>query len=736
MESELSALRERRMSELEARAEMKESELNELRSRMMRLREDFQYNLNLLDERDSELERYDVLSARAASEAVVAAQRLREEQLATSEAVSEAKRWQQRAAELETHHVKRTADMREALQGERFAREEALLRQQEEFDSHKRTLMRQISERDKLLETQRSDLLDAAAEEVRRAHDKATVKSEGDFAMAAGHEVKISSLERQVATLRERARLSEEEAVAARSAREQFQASLQTAIKEHGANMRQKEELIAELEEKYASAERKVSRGAEDAEAAASAAAAAVNLAEAAAEDVRNEAAAFQLRRDAEHAAECSALKTRADVLLRRAEVAERAVEETRAAAAVSCRELEERLVEAIESAATAEKRHESRKAIDADRSDNEKQQILKQLDLSRKDLAAAQQREESLRALMDEHLKELSSVKAQLAASQERAHLESRATANSKLQADVALEGKESAALLKAAETNRMLQMKCIDLEERLIKAEKSVNTAVSAQNASEAELEITRRCLSVRSAASQDAMVLADLFDVSPRKESDDELKELSQDEDLARENLRLRSSIEAMRVEMETLQQSFSDPSSRLVTSSSPESTRGNRTSLNQKFQGIPPHDVNTSGGSGSVPEFGASPKDLIVELELARSDVRRLTLDKERLLEMSNTLRAELEFSTRATSEGDESEGDRVDTVELKHKSVFASVGLTMSGSQIKKGSVGRVFNKSSERSATSQKTHLKSTQQRVLQRRAVRNWNVRGDGDET
>ena len=72
------------MSELEARAEMKESELNELRSRMMRLREDFQYNLNLLDERDSELERYDVLSARAASEAVVAAQRLREEQLATS----------------------------------------------------------------------------------------------------------------------------------------------------------------------------------------------------------------------------------------------------------------------------------------------------------------------------------------------------------------------------------------------------------------------------------------------------------------------------------------------------------------------------------------------------------------------------------------------------------------------------------------------------------------------------
>lgn len=724
------------MAELEAHVEKKESELNELRSRMTRLREDFQYNLNLLDERDSELERYDVLSARAASDAAVAAQRLREAHLATSEAVSEAKRWQQRAAELEAHHVQRAAEMREELQGERLAREEALFRQQEEFDSHKRTLMRQISERDKLLETQRSDLLDAAAEEVRRARDKAIVKSEGDVAMAAGQEVKISSLERQVATLRERARLSEEEAVAAGSAREQLEVSLKTATKEYGANMRQKEALIAELEEKYASAERKAARGAEDAEAAASAAAAAVNLAEAAAEDIRNEAAAFQLRRDAEHAAECAALNTRSDVLLRRAEVAERAVEEIRAAAAVSRRELEERLVEAIENAATAEQRHESRKALDVDKAENEKQQILKQLDLSRKDLAAAQQREVSLRTLMDEHLKELSSVKAQLAASQERAHMDSRATVNSKLQAYVALDGKESAALMEAAETNRMLKMKCKYLEERLIKAEESVNTAVSAQNASEAELEITRRCLSVRSVASQDVMVLADLFDVSTRRESDVELKQLSEGEDLARENVRLRSSIEAMRMEMETLQQSFFDPSNRMVTSSSPETTRGNSTSLAQKFQDIPPHDVNSSGGRGSVPEFGVSPKDLIVELELARSEVRRLTLDKERLLEMSNTLRAELEFSTRATSEGAESEGDKVDTAALKHKSVFASVGLTMSGSQIQKSSVERVFNKASERSTTSQKAQLKSTQQRVLQRRAVRNWNVRGDGDET
>ena len=51
-EREVTAMRERRMSELEERVERRETELSELRGRMHQLREDFQYNLTLLDERD------------------------------------------------------------------------------------------------------------------------------------------------------------------------------------------------------------------------------------------------------------------------------------------------------------------------------------------------------------------------------------------------------------------------------------------------------------------------------------------------------------------------------------------------------------------------------------------------------------------------------------------------------------------------------------------------------------
>ena len=81
-ESELMALRSRRVSDLESRVERGATELAELRSRMHQLREDFQYNLNLLDERDGELDRYDEQFELSATEAEDAARQVREALLA------------------------------------------------------------------------------------------------------------------------------------------------------------------------------------------------------------------------------------------------------------------------------------------------------------------------------------------------------------------------------------------------------------------------------------------------------------------------------------------------------------------------------------------------------------------------------------------------------------------------------------------------------------------------------
>ena len=191
------ALRSRRVSDLESRVERGATELAELRSRMHTLREDFQYNLNLLDERDRELERYDAQFARAATEAEDSARQVREAKLAAQEAVSEARRWQQRASESEAHHARRVAEMRDAVERERFNRDESLLRQREEFDQHKRALMRQIAERDELLETAQSDARDAVAAEARRAREGVDVEKHDADAEASARKAEKEALERR-----------------------------------------------------------------------------------------------------------------------------------------------------------------------------------------------------------------------------------------------------------------------------------------------------------------------------------------------------------------------------------------------------------------------------------------------------------------------------------------------------------------------------------------------------------
>ena len=48
-----------RIQSLEASCEEKEKQLNEERGKFSKLKEDFKYNLKLLEERDAELDRYD-----------------------------------------------------------------------------------------------------------------------------------------------------------------------------------------------------------------------------------------------------------------------------------------------------------------------------------------------------------------------------------------------------------------------------------------------------------------------------------------------------------------------------------------------------------------------------------------------------------------------------------------------------------------------------------------------------
>lgn len=67
-ERELKGLQALRVQQLETALSEATSELSTLKERFLRLRDDFQFNLRVLEERDQELERYDAMTIRIQTE--------------------------------------------------------------------------------------------------------------------------------------------------------------------------------------------------------------------------------------------------------------------------------------------------------------------------------------------------------------------------------------------------------------------------------------------------------------------------------------------------------------------------------------------------------------------------------------------------------------------------------------------------------------------------------------------
>ena len=166
------ALSEQRLNQLNARAadieerlRGKETELAQTRTQFQQLTADFRYNLKLLEDRDAELERLDgaVVTHRASAEK--AEQALAAARAAASEKDAELRRQKARVGELEAYHTEKVERLRKQTDEARYARDDALQRQKDDFANLERALVRQVEEQKAALETERRE----AAEETQRA---------------------------------------------------------------------------------------------------------------------------------------------------------------------------------------------------------------------------------------------------------------------------------------------------------------------------------------------------------------------------------------------------------------------------------------------------------------------------------------------------------------------------------------------------------------------------------------
>jgi chromosome segregation ATPase len=174
-EKELHDINEYRIHTLETLLTEKERDVAENKTRMQKLKDDFSFNLKLLEERDAELERYDASFSSLKAVVRERDQELSELKIATAELQHGVKQERERAAEAEAYYSQKVAQLREEGEAVRWKKDEELRSQRDEFEALKRDCVRQVRELQDTLERERREAassFDAAGAQREKEHGR------------------------------------------------------------------------------------------------------------------------------------------------------------------------------------------------------------------------------------------------------------------------------------------------------------------------------------------------------------------------------------------------------------------------------------------------------------------------------------------------------------------------------------------------------------------------------------
>ncbi|KAJ1071901.1 hypothetical protein K5549_013768 [Capra hircus] len=202
-EEEWRALQAQRSQMQEATLQDTQRRLEEAQGKLRRLREDFIYNLQVLEERDQELERYDAAFAQArgleeARQAEVSELKIEVAKLKQALA-SEARRLE----DLQQQYQQRLQEHRLELERVHSDRNSELDQQREQYGNLKWKLERRLKELDGELGLQRQELLQEFESEMQKREHEFRLRADSMSSVVLAHELKIKLLNKELAALRE-----------------------------------------------------------------------------------------------------------------------------------------------------------------------------------------------------------------------------------------------------------------------------------------------------------------------------------------------------------------------------------------------------------------------------------------------------------------------------------------------------------------------------------------------------
>ncbi|XP_045692721.1 coiled-coil domain-containing protein 57 [Phyllostomus hastatus] len=254
-EEEWRALQAQRTRLQEAALQEAQGRLQEAQGRLRRLQEDFVYNLQVLEERDHELERYDAAFAQA--------QRLEgARQAEVSELKVEAARLRQalarearRREELQQQLQQKEQEHRLALRRAHSDKSSEVDRQREQYEKLQWTLERRLEQLDGQLALQRQELLLEFESETQKQEQAFRLQADSMSSVVLAHELKVKLLNEELGAQREAGAQVAESLRSAQAANSELEDRLQRATWELRDLAAVKDARIKELEDRLQSAQ-------------------------------------------------------------------------------------------------------------------------------------------------------------------------------------------------------------------------------------------------------------------------------------------------------------------------------------------------------------------------------------------------------------------------------------------------------------------------------------------------
>ena len=167
-EKQCNELRDLRVRMLEEKAARADAERAKALAQLKQIKEDFRYNVKLVEERDAELARWETNGAALRQQLDASRAALEEANAALLEAQSDARTSTSRLAEAEQYYQRRLGELRTALDDSRFTASENALKAREEIEKERRTCARKVQAS--------ADELSAVRTEMAQNHDEVVRK--------------------------------------------------------------------------------------------------------------------------------------------------------------------------------------------------------------------------------------------------------------------------------------------------------------------------------------------------------------------------------------------------------------------------------------------------------------------------------------------------------------------------------------------------------------------------------